>query len=69
MMPLSTGVVPFMYAVGGALYTCQKHCLGDHWTRFSSTKTQLMKHILALPNLQFNITLLFQMVTQELAIP
>jgi hypothetical protein len=28
-----------------------------------------MKQILALPNLQFNIELLFQMMTQELAIP
>ena len=24
MMPLSAGVVPFMNAVGGSLYTCQK---------------------------------------------
>jgi len=25
MMPLSAGVVPFMNAVSGSLYTCQKH--------------------------------------------
>jgi hypothetical protein len=27
MMPLSAGVVPFMIAEGGSLYTCQKHAI------------------------------------------
>jgi len=25
MMPLAAGVVPFMIAEGGSLYTCQRH--------------------------------------------
>jgi len=43
--------------------------LGNHWAGFSPAKAQLMKEILALPNLQFNIELFLQVMTQEFTVP
>jgi len=38
--------------------------LGNHWTGFSPAKAHLMKKILALPNLKFNMKLFLQVMTR-----